>query len=764
MTTDVARPETPTLNDMAARFRARAESADSRPEPHNPQSLQELQKAIYAGQVIVGNDDGTWAVRSRISQIVYEILGFIFGENYTKKANLELGIFFENYLKSFETKSSKFKRGIAADPKNDDLIESTKEAIIRRLRDHELEEERAIRVTQKLGDGTKVVKTLQQLTVERTVLRNHQKLHLQKEEVLKQADYDKLEEKIFELDTLIRNGRKHAYAALGIHRIERQTVAALYRERNQKKIYNKKSQTNLKKSCAEHNKRWLTKDLLEWKKQALEKKDANGRKLPTPNVQKELTAREKEKIAQTCFFPKFVKLLKEDPQIREEYYKFVFRNTADGGKDAADIAVQLPVHQKKLMKSILDKREGRLHDLFKIEEAPFHQHGEHRSGLRKFVSLKIEGQHCDIFDEEKKVVFDEATPYKVTRSVKEVFRSFYKKNEEMGEYEAIQSKGIVRLHGVINPEFGEPQEDLSIFYSVARSIYNFFFATQRPLPPAIDLHRVDWMKQMKPLETLSHGEVVARYAAQPEHALIAVRATRGQPPSEADTVMIDDSHSFLELVVPNEQGKYDVFPLGKYAFPYPRGALDTLFYIFNTQRGTVRMDENSFYNHRHHAAYSLQASAEHVKRFWEKLRRDLNKERNNEVIFQAQGDNCSAWVEETLQFVFQNSDRPRFFDVHYTEASGPTPVSYIMEVIKFAANAISATAGNITRIAISVFFGAWHGYTTGVENDGPVERLVTNETWRNEKLMLPGTLFRRCHGTSKENMKGYLQLKTGHAA
>src|SRR5438552_1876724 len=119
-------PQTPSLAAADARLRARA-NVEPRQTPINPQSLKEFQSAIYAGHLIVGADNGTWIRRARITQVVFEILDFLFGTEFVKQHNLQLATFFENYMKSFEVKSSKFKKGIALESRDDELIDSTKE-------------------------------------------------------------------------------------------------------------------------------------------------------------------------------------------------------------------------------------------------------------------------------------------------------------------------------------------------------------------------------------------------------------------------------------------------------------------------------------------------------------------------------------------------------------------------------------------------------------------------------------------------------------
>jgi hypothetical protein len=325
---------------------------------------------------------------------------------------------------------------------------------------------------------------------------------------------------------------------------------------------------------------------------------------------------------------------------------------------------------------------------------------------------------------------------------------------------------VIRAHGIMNADFAEPHQYVPLFDQLLNKLYQLFFPVERTPSQVIDLHRQNWETQLPVLETLTRQQVIDRYGVNPEHALIVSRGTRGQPLDQEETIMIDEGHSFVDALVETEKDKFALYSVGKYAFPWPKGILETLFYIFNTQRGVIRTcDENNTYLHRHHAAYAMQANEAQIKRFFEKLRQDIFKERQNEIIFQAQGNNCGVWVEETLDYVFQDPNRPHLYEISYLEGGGPSIIGYILGFLRFLAKYISETVSNIARVMISFSFGAWRGYTTGIDGSGTTHRLLNDKTWKGKKLTIPGALFRFCKEDSKENMKGYYnKLKIGHAS
>jgi hypothetical protein len=502
-----------------------------------------------------------------------------------------------------------------------------------------------------------------------------------------------------------------------IWRLERQILALQYRRKDQKEIYEKSA-------GFQQRVEWLTENLLAWKK---EKKDL-------ANMVQEVTASDRRKIEQTCFYKEILSQLENDDQFRDSFYRFVFRNTQAGGKDAVDIAIQLPYYAEQLAQHRIDKAEGRFHDLFSMQQ----ECGQGRV-KRKFVSLKMDGQEIDISDEKTVVVFDQNNvKRRVEKTVSEVFFSI-KQQAAKGEYQFVATKGVVRIGAYLNPCW-----------------FN------QPIAAGIDVAQTDWHTELTPSETLTHDDVFKRYGAHPTYALLIARCgTPAKPNSEG--VPFGGSHSWIEAVVPGRDKQYNVYPIGKNLYPWESG-LQELLNLFGTKRATIRIESDILLtNNLTHAAYAFQASHAQVKKFWHKVGQDISKERNNELYFQMMGkNNCSSWVSQTLHFVFENPEMlPRLFEINALDANWPSPFNHVIRVLRYYKKLFPKIYPQIFKL-IGVSLGASKGFIVGSGDKARMVKLSQNSAWITGDITLAGKLLQFCKDNSQENCRDFVQMKIGN--
>ncbi|HXF29116.1 MAG TPA: hypothetical protein VN457_04640, partial [Chlamydiales bacterium] len=538
------------------------------------QSLQALSSAIRCGRSIETTDDGRWSVRWDITQRARAALG------YAKQDDLALARFFERYLDTFEVKSAKFKKGIGASPADVAVIKEAHAAILDRLSSH-FHPEQTSNLDPIVAITTWRAKHLDEMQHPFTG-NGQQKL------------FDIYERENAPFDKAYRQAQTSSLATLQMYRLQRQIYALQYRQKSQKEIYAQRDAADFRKKI-EAKAGWLEQDLLFWKR------ENEGR----ANVSQKISERDKEKIEQICLYPEFVLQLEIDPVFRNQFYNFVFRWTAEGGKDVVDIAIQLPFYCSRLALFQADKAEGRLHDLIRLQET-----NQADIPKRKFVSILMNGEEVDLCDYGREITFDRGTLYQVTRTVAQVCDSFLeKKNGVVGEYSCIAKKGVVRANGPINPQFFGLQEKAGF-----------------------NLYRQDWYKQLPALETLTKAQVTKRYGVEPEHALVVVRALSDRLPKE-QAIEIGGSSSWIELISPRADGSFDVYPIAKQAPQWPMGMFSTLKFIYSTQKGLIRFADEALQTNGFHAGFALQVTQTQVIRFWEKIRSDILAERRNELVF-----------------------------------------------------------------------------------------------------------------------------------
>ncbi|MDB6081862.1 MAG: hypothetical protein JWO53_1134 [Chlamydiia bacterium] len=611
-------------------------------------SLPAFREAIETGASIAVNPyTGACYTRWKITQLIRCLFGF------TKQDDLTLAQFFNAYLTSLEVKSSTFTKGFSKRDYNLTEINQTIDAIKLRLRTY--------------------------LDVEKAKL----SLLKQKQKTLT-LNPEATSDAFKKIADAIQAQKKSNVAHQSLAHLQKQLIALKYRAISQNHIHHPQASHGTEK-----NQEWLKTKILAWKKEQ------------SPALAIELCEDELRKIEATCHYPETISLLKKSYLYRENYFRFVFRNTVNVVKDAVDIAIQFPSIQTKISESFLDKRIKRLQN----NGLYFHERAEKATLAKKDVTFLINGKQESILTDSKKITFNNG----VILTIKEIFKSFALKNKKMGDLEYLA-------------------EGISLVY---------------PQTPQVDLTKKEWWKDLPQFETLSKKDLEKRYkvSLKTTEGLITVKASK----QHKETLHIQDNHSWFEIALPNNNGTFSILPFGKYAEVYPKGLLDSFRYIFQTKRAKLCFpDENEFYYHREHKIEPYVANALQLEQFMDLLRQDLLKAREGNMIFQAQGNNCAAWVQETMDTIFpEEKAKPRLFEVSILKTASPFPVSCITSNLRATAMLLGHKIANCWRIFICTLFGAWQGCTIKVNGVPTTERLIYNPIWLKGNLSLPAQLFHR---------------------
>lgn len=616
-----------------------------------PRPLSEFRQAIESGASIIINADNTWDTRSAVVQAVRNFFSItIFGwEFFNFKKHDDLAA--ANYV------SSAFLKGRLGQEAHRSFesgeLGLTVAAIRTRLRTY-LDEEKAR------------VKPLKRA----------------RQEILSSS-----EPRSVKLQTKrIVEAEKESPARQSLIKIRKIVNASKYRPMRQSAIGADRDEASIRR-----DQEWLKFEVALWKTGQF------------PAMTPGISESDIKKIDALSKYADTMKLVRSSFSYRDKLFGFIFKNTSDLFLDAPHLAIQLPKIQELISNGFLDKKDRRLNNGgIRFSEIV---DGE---SVKKDVDILIEGRRVSVLDPSRQVTFADGTAF----TVADIFKSFAKKNEAMGDLEYLKD-GIFHI---------------------------------QPQNIQVDLTQQNWWEALPEFERLSKDALEARYNLKlaDGQGLIIVKASRLHPTTaEHPNHRADQNHAWFAVVVPRRDGTYTLLPFGKYAEKYPPNDLMGQFaYIFSTQKGKICYpDENEGMLHREKAEVPLVVDADRIDRALDAIRQSLQKSHTGNLIFQAQGDNCAAWVQDILDTVFNDTTVPRPFELPILQTEAPFPVNYIVSFFKTVSDYTCGPVANIVRIAVCTLFGAWQGHTVNSSEGPETERLLSNENWLAGRLTLPANLF-----------------------
>ena len=447
----------------------------------------------------------------------------------------------------------------------------------------------------------------------------------------------------------------------------------------------------------DEDRKWLKEQLTAWKGQQFPE-------MPALDEQNKpiFTADERKKIESLCKYPEAISLLKRDKNYREFLFKFVFKNTNGGCPKSADIAIQFPKLTKKLSTSYLDKRIKRLSGTIGLslkEEID-------DSTVAKDICLRIQKKEEPLRDLTRTISFvDLKNGNERVLTINDIFREFRaKKTQRMGDFEYTE-------------------DGVSLCY---------------PKSPQLDFNKEQWWEDLPIIERLTRDEVERKYATSLDdnYALFAVRASR-----ETDPFNTKGTHGWLQIVLPHKDGNFTVHAIGKYTDPYPQGDIETLFFSFRSHVAFLSgLDENEFHFHRDHCLVPKAITKVQTDKLLNKLKEGFQESKTGNLVFQAQGQNCSAWVQEVLDEVFGAKNIPRVFDIPMTLTNAPAPVDEVIYWIR-RIDELSHQAATMVRVAIGTVMGGTQEITMKKKGQHVVHSTMNYQPWRKGILSLPALLF-----------------------
>lgn len=397
---------------------------------------------------------------------------------------------------------------------------------------------------------------------------------------------------------------------------------------------------------------------------------------------------ELKKLAEATAYPKFVKLLKSDKSLRNQFFRWVIRDN-----NSVDTFVQYPSTCKRLKTAHMSGRINRLLKNFK-----FIAKEEEGKIFRLPFQVQEEGElktrNISILDETLRVNL--RGNYEL--SIAEVMNIFQKKNEDVGNLEFV-GKGIANWHTL---EHGWWDPEAQDYQRIDVETENSMF----------------W-KQLPEYERLTIKDVTERYGVknvQKGQWIAVAKSTR-----ESLKLDIDRSHGYFEILIPDERtGEYLLYPFGKFAKEFPKNLIDKFLFVTNTVESRIEYpDENTFYSHRQQASAPFVISHNQGLELMEMIRKDLKTAHDGNMVFQFAWENCAWWPQQRLEDLLgakraedegaeEVGEVPNLF-VEKLLKSKPKaqPLKFIFSACAILPDCVQNTVAKIIAFLLGSFRGKW---------------------------------------------------------
>lgn len=418
----------------------------------------------------------------------------------------------------------------------------------------------------------------------------------------------------------------------------------------------------------------------------------------------------KIKIERAACYPEFMASLKNNWILRDAFCKWL-RASPHGSKDAVDTFIQAPYIQTLMSKSFLDKRVQRIAN----DGLRFIQ----KEGRRKEVQLLIHGQYQSISYLDGIVKTGDAT----TRTVKSLFQQFQSVKEQNIDLEFLET-------GIEEGDF---------------QLKKFDFTQEK------------WWEKLPVIEIQSKEAVQKRFPNEKidgTQPLLVLHSTTKNPKVLAPL----DTHSFIDIYIPQGDGTFNVISPGKYADSYVpsfkekgfslftivdriKNLVDNFRFAFSSRQGTyVLADSNNYMTHRHHKEVCLPPlSKDQFETTMQFVKEQFINAREGRMLFQMQGNNCATTIEELLKRLDPNLNFSPY-RAHILETKPPAVLQWITESRKFFMN---ETHWNNFRLFASRIFGAGDPYRYTDEEGLTQEASLMNDSrWVKANVAMPNGIFR----------------------
>ena len=372
---------------------------------------------------------------------------------------------------------------------------------------------------------------------------------------------------------------------------------------------------------------------------------------------KELTAGDLKRLQKAAYYTALMKLLVKDTHLKycTDFFKWVLRD-----RNSVKAFIQFPKIRKRVSACALSSRVNAAgKKMLRIQVID----GEKHVTLPLVLSSGM--KRLSILDEKKVIQYTAEEQM----TIEQVYADFAGKKEEiLGKLEvAYESE---EHHGIY---LWDPQ--------------NCSSGGKR-----IDFYQPEWWKQVPSFNWVNLEDAKQLYGSHLDGKNWSVIAKAA---SDSPALRFEGTHGYMDVLIPM-RGGYAVYPFGKYAAELPGGTgrwlrkskvlaflasivelFEKLFFLAKTVRGAIRcVDESVYHAARQHGGVVIPLSAEMGKTLMDLLRREILSgfRKNGDLVFQFQGENCSAFIQRLLDELFAKHKMgplPDFYRVSIFDTNHP---------------------------------------------------------------------------------------------
>lgn len=501
----------------------------------------------------------------------------------------------------------------------------------------------------------------------------------------------------------------------------------------------------------------------EWKQQ---------QKMYAP-IDRELSERDKIKLTETAHFPLFVSLLDEDKKLRDAYFKWVIR---DGG--CVRQFIEYPGTWEILKKSFLTARiayYGCEHLSIKV-----------KNGVKQLrLPMEVETpdglkvKKINILDPNQVVTLKHGWQLRIA----DICKIFGNKNDAIGDLEyfgireakdpslkphrcAVRNWNCHELGSLMPHEPKYDDIDLNQYHGLEKIKVWAGNLWPKDKYDYIDLNDPEWIKKLPVQEAISAEELRKRYdlhyvddsgkkipiIPDGKNIINVTRASRGSLYHE-----LDKSHGYDELAIPQADGSYYLYDMGKFAHLFPTTLCGKFRFLTSTEIAKVSYpDENIIYHDRQQAFSAEVLTQEEGEYLLELVRRDLKRARSDDLIFQFGWENCAYWPQELMRELyahFNKGEAPDFFKKKLLEVRVPQPLKAMFQFFKWLGRVLCEFFLRVLEWLMQ----AWRGIY--VREDGKrVYKSLSTSPFREQRIsFIPSELHKRILDLAKR-IKGVVRF------
>ncbi|NGX57158.1 MAG: hypothetical protein K940chlam3_00041 [Chlamydiae bacterium] len=451
------------------------------------------------------------------------------------------------------------------------------------------------------------------------------------------GDFEVVDDILARADQCLREGKKYKSKQMtaACHKLEGRKVSLIYRTERDEDLSVPHTQDYLKHE--------LNQKMVDWI-------------YVYPGFNPDSHDRDPErKIIEVCErYPAYANLLLKDEKLLIEFFKWAIR---DNNQVAP--MVMFASLQELLKRCNISQRTG----YNAGEDLRIKTDYDREGHILRSLWLPIEATPQNIAERDKKVTLKDGSE----RTIEEILELFKNKVHTPGDLEFFPRVGITywpsyepwKVMNVASPTFWHEGPQLRILdVEEAQNIYGKTVPGLKIIEPMVPLdslieHEEDgtyWMEhdrflfnEVEPIEW--HGSLVKvrmreRIPVDGKNFIQVVRATKEKDMSFLRT------HSFGDILIPLESGRYYLFNMGKYPKFYPETTYRLLSSFVKVVLAVLQIvDDNVFFNHRNHTRECIGLKPEEGRVLLEIVRFLLILARDDKLGFEFQTEGCAKMLQ-----------------------------------------------------------------------------------------------------------------------